>query len=94
MICYDKIGINEGIDLLKVTTATTVWLASTFFNHGLAFQYSVCNGYHDFSILYLNISDIPIITVENVDFCCIIYNSKSEAINLLKKWVLQDHEYM
>ena len=83
MICYDKIGINEGIDLLKVTTATTVWLASTFFNHGLAFQYSVCNGYHDFSILYLNISDIPIITIKMIDYPSIIHNiSIFEAINL------------
>ena len=34
----------------------------------------------------VNISDITIMTIKNVDYCCIIHNiSKSEAINLLKK---------
>ena len=34
----------------------------------------------------VNISDIAIMTIKNVDYCCIIHNiSKSEAINLLKK---------
>ena len=34
----------------------------------------------------VNISDIPIITVTDVDYGCIIHNiSRSEAINLLKK---------
>ena len=43
----------------------------------------VCNGFNDFSMLCLNISDIAIITVENVDYLCIMYNiSKSEANNL------------
>ena len=35
-------------------------------------------------MLCLNIGDVAIITVKNVDYCCIMYNiSKSEAINLL-----------
>ena len=55
-----------------------------FFNHGFEFQDSVCNGYHDFTKLRLNISDITIITLENADYCYVIHNiSKSETINLL-----------
>ena len=38
----------------------------------------------------LNINDIAIITVKNVDYCCIIHNSKSEAINSLQNSVLED----
>ena len=38
----------------------------------------------------LNINDIAIITVKNVDYCCIIHNSKSEAINLLENSMLED----
>ena len=39
----------------------------------------------------VNISDITIMTIKNVDYCCIIHNiSKSEAINLLKNSVLED----
>ena len=79
MLYYDRIDISERIDLSK---SNNYW----FFNHGFNFQDYVCNGCHDLSMLCLNISDIPIITVKNVDYHCIIYNiSKSEAINLLKK---------
>ena len=54
-----------------------------FFNGRFQFQNSVCNGCHDLTILSVNISDIAIIiTVKNVDYCCIIHNiSKSKAIN-------------
>ena len=42
-------------------------------------------------MLCLNISDIAIITIKHVDYCCIIhYISKFEAIHLLKNSVL-DH---
>ena len=42
-------------------------------------------------MLYLNISDIAIITVKGIDYCCIIYGtSKSEAIHLLQSFVLDD----
>ena len=64
-------------------------------NHGFKFQYSVCNGCLDLSMLCLNINDIAIIIVENVDYCCIMYNiSKSEAINFLENSVLKDPGYL
>ena len=66
-----------------------------FFNHGLKFQDSVCNGCHNLTMLIVNISDIAIITIKNVDYRCIIHNiNKSEAINLLKKYVLENREYI
>ena len=46
-------------------------------------------------MLSVNTSDIAIITVKNVDYCCIIHNiKKSEAINLLNISVLEDRGYM
>ena len=46
-------------------------------------------------MLSFNISDIAIITVKNIDYCCIIHNiSKSEAINLLENSVLEDRGYL
>ena len=52
-----------------------------FFNHRFEWLWSWL------TMLCLNISDITIITVENVDHRCIIHNiSKSEAINLLKNY--------
>ena len=42
-----------------------------------------------------NISDNAIITIKDVDYCCIIHNiSKSEAINLLENYVLEDRGYI
>ena len=65
-----------------------------FFNHGFKFQDSAYNGCHDLTVLCFNISDIAIITVKNVDYRCIIHNSKSEAINLLKSAGLKNHGYI
>ena len=46
-------------------------------------------------MLTVNISDIAIITIKNIDYRCIIHNiSKSEAINLLKNFVLEDRGYI
>ena len=64
-------------------------------NDGFKFQDYLCNGCHDLRILSDNISDITIITVKNVDYCCIIHNvSKSEVINLLKKSVLENRGFL
>ena len=42
-------------------------------------------------VFYVNLSDIAIITVKGVDCCCMINDiSKSEAIHLLKIYVLDD----
>ena len=66
-----------------------------FFNHWFEFQDSICIGCHDLPMLCLNITDITIITVTNVDNCCIICNiSKSEAINLLERTVLENCGYI
>ena len=46
-------------------------------------------------MLCLNISEIAIITVENVDYRCIMYNiNKSEAIYLLENHVLENRGYL
>ena len=66
-----------------------------FFNHGFKFQDSVCNGCYDWTILGVNIRDTAIITVKNVDYRCIIRKiSRSEAINLLKNYVLENCGYI
>ena len=63
---------------------------------GLNFNiHSICNGCHDLTILSVNISDIAIITVKDFHYHCIIHDiRKSEAINLLKNYVLDDRGYI
>ena len=66
-----------------------------FFNNGIIFQDSVCNGCHDLTMRSVNISDITIITIKNVDYHCIIYNiSKSEGINLLRNSIHENPGYI
>ena len=86
MLYYDRNDISEGTDLTKSNNSKEFMICHYwFFNHGLKFQDSVCNGCHDLTILSLNISDIAIIIVKNVDYCCNIHNiSKSKAIDLSK----------
>ena len=51
--------------------------------------------YDRFDMLNVNISDIAIITVKNVYYCCIIHKiSKSDAIKLLKNSILENRGYM
>ena len=86
----DRIDISKIIDLTKINKSKE-W----FFNHGFTEKDSVCNGSHDLTMLCLNVSDIAIITVKNVDYCCIIHCiSRSEGITLSKNSVLEDRGYI
>ena len=65
-----------------------------YFNHGFKFQNSVCNGCHDLTVLFLNLSDIAIITVKDIDYRCVVHDiSKAEAIHLLENSVLDCRGY-
>ena len=81
MLYNERIVISKGIACNKSDTSKESMICHYwFFNPGFKFQDSVCNGCHDLVILCLNISNIAIITVKNVGYCCIIQNSKSEVI--------------
>ena len=96
MLYYDRIDLSEGTDPAKSNRSKQCMICHySHFNHGFKFQDSVCNGCHDLTILYLNISDIAVITVKNVDYCCIIHNiSRSETTNVLKNSVLEDRGFV
>ena len=93
--CF-RIDISEGIDLAKSNNSKECMICDyQFFNHGFKFQDYICNGCHDLTMLSVNISDIAITAAENVDYRCIIHNiSKSEAINLLERVVLEKCGYV
>ena len=88
MLYYDRTDISKGIDLDKSNNSKECMICHyCIFNYRFKFQDFVCNGSHDLTMLSVNICDIAIITIKNVDYRCIIHNiSKSEAINLLKKF--------
>ena len=62
MLYYDRIDLSERIDLAKDNNSKECMICHCFFfNHGFEFQYSVCNGCLDLSMLSVNISDIAIL---------------------------------
>ena len=81
MLYYDRIRLSEGIYLAKSNNSKECIIHRyRFFNQGCKFQDSICNGCHNLTMLSINITNVAIVTVKNVDYCCIIHNSKSEAI--------------
>ena len=72
---YDRTEIREGIDPIESSNSKECMIFHYWlFNHGFEFQDSVYNDCDGLTILCLTISDIAIITVTNVDSCCIIQN--------------------
>ena len=93
---YDGINRSEGIDLAKSNNSKECMLCHDWlFNHGFKFRDFVSNACHNLTMLSVNINDMAIILIKNVDYHCIIHNiSKSEAINLFKNSVLENHGYL
>ena len=92
---YDRIDISEKIDPTKSNSKKECMICHYWFlNHGFKFQDYICNGCYDLTMLSVNLSDIAIITVKNVNYRCIIHSiSRSEGINLLQYFVLEDRGY-
>ena len=77
MLYYERIDLSKEIEVAKSNDCKECLICHYwFFNHGFKFQNSVCNGCHDLTIMYLNISDIAIIIVKGVDYRCIIHDMK------------------
>ena len=51
----------------------------------LRFQPNVCNRYHDWLMMPINLGNIAILNIKGSDYCCIIsLINKNKAINLLQ----------
>ena len=96
MLYYERIDISKGIDPVKSNNSKECMICHYWvFNYWFKFQHSICNGCHDLTMLTVNISDIAIITIKYVDYCCVIHGiRKSESIKLLKSSVLDDCGYL
>ena len=96
MLCYQRIKIGERTNLDKSNNSKVCMVYHYWcLNDGIKFQDSLCHVCYDLTILYLNKSDLTIITVKRVAFCCIIHViSESEAINLLKYFLHDNRGYL
>ena len=85
----DRIDISKGIDPTRIKEVKNARFATIGFlimDSNFKILYAMVAMIGRFCVL--NISDIAIIVIKNVDYRCIIRNSKSEAINLLTNSVL------
>ena len=56
---------------------------------GFKYQPYVCNGCHDFSMVFQNLDGFVILKIKGVDYrCCVVNTSKEDAISLLNNSVL------
>ena len=73
MLYYGRFDISEGIDPTKSNNSKECMICHyCFFNHGFKLQHSICNAYHDLTMLSVNMKYIAIITIKSVDYRCII----------------------
>ena len=86
MLHCDKIDVSIGNVIYKTSKIKKcIFCILVFPDNGLKFQSSVCNGCDDISGMYIDINSIVILTIYDIDYCCIIIEiSKREAIHLLK----------
>ena len=96
MLYYDRIDISEEIEPTKSNRSKECMIFHYLvFNSGLKFQGFACNGCRDFIMLGVYLNDIAVITIKNIYYRCIIHKiGRSEAINLLKNYVLKNGGYI
>ena len=88
MICYDRIGICEGIDVSETSASKEcdVCHYSYFLNYSCTFQPNVSNRCHSLLMTSINLSNISIFNIKGSVYCCIIsLIGKNKAIKLLQK---------
>ena len=70
--CTYIIDLSERIDFPKSNNSKEcIFCHYWYFDYAFKLQNSVCNGFHDLTMLCRKISNIAIITVKNVDYRCI-----------------------
>ena len=101
MIYYDRIGVSEGIGVNRTSESKECDICHYWyliFNichlvYNICHYYKIkdlsfnkCNGCHDLSMMFMNLSDIAILNIEGAGLLLYHYSeiSKSEAINLMQ----------
>ena len=81
------IGVSQRLDVLKIIASKECDICHYwyFLNEGFKFQPNICNRCHDFLMMSMNPSDIAILKIKSVDYCCISSKiSKNEAIKVMQ----------
>ena len=87
ILYYDRIDISEGINVNTTSESKECGICHYwyFLDKGFKFQPNVYNGCCNVLMMSMNLSNIAILNMQGVDYCCIIDGiSKSETINLMQ----------
>ena len=87
ILYYDRIDISEGINVNTTSESKECGICHYwyFLDKGFKFQPNVYNGCCNVLMMSMNLSNIAILNIQGVDYCCIIDRiSESEAINLMQ----------
>ena len=88
ILYHDRIDLAEGIDVNNTSESKEYDICHHwyFLDKGFKFQSYACNGWHDLSMMSMNLSNIGILKIENANYHCVITGiSKSEAIEINAK---------
>ena len=85
MLYFVRIDISKGIYPTKSSIKSRECMICHywFFNHGFNCQYSICNGCHDLSVLYLKVGLsllfylLPLKTFKNYEKCFLFHLKSS-----------------
>ena len=92
MLYYDETDLSKEIDVCKNNSSKECTVCHYwFFNHGCKFQDSVCDGWHDLTMLCLNI--ILLLSLLSILLLFIKLANLKELI-YFKKYVLDDCGYI
>ena len=93
MLEYERIDISEGIDTNKSDGSRECDICHYWYFLDKSFNYEpyLCNGCHDLMQKAMNFNDVAIVSIKGSDYRIHFwYMSKSDAINLLNNFVLDN----
>ena len=87
MLHYDRNDISEGIDVNKTSASKGFFSLLYISDKGFMFEIScvMCHQFHDVLMMSIDLNSIGILSINGIDYRCIISRiSKSGDIRLLK----------
>ena len=98
MLEYDKINMNEGIDINKnISISKRCWLYGywCFIDKNFNYQKYMCNGCHDMSLKAISLHNLCTgYNNGNAYRMNFVFMSKNDALNLIKNAVIIDKKGM
>ena len=97
MLQYERIYISEGLDFGKSDKSKECMICHYWYFKDIGYKYEphVCNKCHDLLMVVYDLKNFMILNIKSVDYRCYLFNmSRSDAINLLNNYWLDNKEVL